>query len=228
MKPNSNGPIYCFLKNILVCLFYFLIGSMGVMGQSKLHVTSNDTLILNGKVPNDKIVVVEYFKSYYDSTNQLTFQQISQKTNFKAVSRNQSYNVNTTWLRLSVKNIHPTDTLSMVLFLREYKIVEVHELNDLGIHHQKTDWFAWGAKSVLDTRFEIGMKIPPRKNSTYFIKATNFIFFGHLPPTLFSENSFQKQTKDPKAKFLNAELFGFLCMIIGLCFFLGLFACVQW
>lgn len=104
MKPKNNRPIYACLNKVLICLFFFLVSSIGVTGQSKLQVISTDTLILNGKVSKNRTDILEYFKVYYDSTNKLTFQQILQKASFKHFSKQQAHNKNTTWLRFIVKN----------------------------------------------------------------------------------------------------------------------------
>jgi len=197
-----------------------------VMGQSKSPVVSTDTLQLY-KAPGFKMYISEYFRSFYDSTNQLTFRQVLKKVHFRALSKKQSNTENTTWLRVVIKNTNPTDTLPVVLYLGEFRLLEVHEVNESGVYNQKPEWYEWRYKAALDTRFEIPIKVSPGKHTTFFLKTANFNFFNKDYPAIFSETGFQEFSRGPNSKFLNARLFGFLCMIIGLCFFTGLFSFVQ-
>jgi len=217
MKPNSNSLKHLYLKKIFIGVCCFLISSAGVMGQLKNSVTSNDTLMLY-EPPGFKMYVTEYFRSFYDSTNQLAFLQVlKKKLYFNVLSKKESHTENTTWLRVVIKNINPTDTLSVILYLGEFRLLEVHESGESGVYNQEPDWYEWRKKPALDTRFEIPIKVSPGKHTTFFLETANFSFFNRDHPTIFSMSGFQEFKRGPNSKFLNARLFGFLCMIIGLC-----------
>jgi sensor histidine kinase YesM len=212
------------IKKTLLAILGLLLLNFGGFAQNS---QANDTLNLDGKLPHETIGIIDFFRCYYGSTNKQTFDKILAQANFKVYQKNEAdtHRSDFTWLRISINNTSKTDTLSVIMFLSERKLIEVHQKNSLGVFKKTIDWGAWGGTTTSKERFEIPIKIAPKQNTTYWLKTSDYIYFGAFVPELFSEKFYEGFGTSPS--FNNTRLYGFLCMIIGLCFFMGIFAFVQ-
>ncbi len=220
-KNHSQKPSYS--QKILFIILGIMLLKAEVFAQKNKIEASKDTLYLDGKVPSDKLSVLPYMMFYYDFSNNLTVSKVSKEIfTHQFDSYLNQFKDKTLWIRLTIKNTSLTDTLVSALYFGEHKVVDVYEKNVLGSLVQTSAWRMKAGESLLKEVFEIPIRIAPKQTITYLIKTTEFIYFSYFSPELFSANTKKELTNEP-----NTQLFGFLCLIIGVCFFMGIFALVQ-
>ena len=182
-----------------------------------------DTLILDNALEKAGNLRLDRFVTYHlDSTGRKSFQDIRSESNFsvlpnlpKGDQRNSKV-----WLKLTIDNPGP-DTLRAFLFVGYHVLDEVYEttsslinpLNEYNGPHSSNKYFrTW-------------IEVLPQQRATYWIKTSIFLFRAEFKPMLFSEKGFRSFKKFHSDDSIYE--FSFRSMLMGLCFFLGLFAFAQ-
>ncbi len=215
-----------FFRKVFLGILCIVMSYINVLGQATI---SNDTLIVDGKKDIDNFSLRDICRYYYDSTDKLPFDRVLKKHQFLSsqyLPKN-LFNLNTIWIRLTIKNSSLKDTLSLVIICTDRKIAEVHEKNFEGGEgiSKNINWSTEGSTAGSVDKYKIPFTISPNQTNTIWLKSESFINFNNLNLILYSEKVFST-FKEVKL-FDNAFLFVFMCLIIGVCFFMGVFAIVQ-
>ncbi len=178
-----------------------------------------DTLVVDASAKDrEKLDIKKYVRFYIDVNESQSFEEIYSRrvwTEFKNLPEGSG--AHTSWTRLIVKNTSK-DTLEFIYFLGYHTIQDMYMSNPQGMGFP-VKLFDYQSK------FSTSLCILPSQQTTYWLKSSPFIFFKDFTPFLFSKAGYRSYKK------LHTERsmydFGFRAMIMGLCFFLGLFAFVQ-
>ncbi len=181
--------------------------------------TDKDTLFLNGTLPEGYLSVIDYCRFYYNDFNQATFPHniVFEKYNPDLALRHKSV---TTWVRLNINNTHPKDTLRLVLWTGDIHLDDVFK-KEYGVVNQ-----ANLQKSFFNNPNPISFSVLPRHTVTYWIRTSLSRHFSDFHPELYTESTFKRLL--PQIDFNYSKRYIFIWMVIGLCFFLGIFAFVQY
>ena len=190
----------------------------------------NDTLIIKGYSDEREPMTIGSYVAVYEfghKTKQFAYvRDIAIFTAFEKFDNTRSQK-QPIWIRLKIKNestiVSPCE---WVLYLGNRFIEDMYEERD-GKFTQNNFWDPISRTSPLTT--SDGMGIPFRIGAgqavTFWIKSTGMILANDLNPMLFSQPAYS----DFKKEHSYGKLFhySYLCLVMGLCLFLGLMAFTQ-
>jgi sensor histidine kinase YesM len=208
--------------NRLIRIFQFLLLLFSLL--PAVLAASSDTLYLDTSIQERRKVGIASFVGYYrDKTGHESFDEIYRKSQFATIgSLNGQETTNTpVWARLIAHNTGP-DTLNLIFFLG------YHIIDDMYIAGVDTTQPPHGKPMEfvgLNDSFSVPLKLPPSRTVTCWVRSSTFLLFHEFNPYIFSKagyRSFKRSHTDS-----TQYSFGYRAMVMGLCFFLGLFAIVQ-
>lgn len=210
---------------ILILLFRAFIWSV-LMGIFCLNMAlgQGDTLVLDSLAQNhEKLDIRQYVAIYTGDSKGKSFRDIYDKQNaaFIKLSENAASS-GESWTKLTLKNTS-RDTLDLIYFLGYQTMKEMH----ISVGNNGNPQPMRGPQELFDYKdqFSASLHILPHQQVTYWFKSAPFLFARDFKPFLFSKAGYRNYKKlHTNGSMYN---FGFRAMIIGLCFFLGLFAFVQ-
>ncbi len=216
MKPYYYRKIFSIVSALLIF-------GQEALSQKNGAEESNGILYLNGKIPNDRLSVLQFMMYQRDFSNAKSFNEISKEVFTHQFEGDlKKFKDKNLWMRLTIKNTHQKDTVTSKLHFGERKVADVYEKKDAGITKRNLIWRKKNEESLSKEFVEIPIKIAPQQTITYWLKSTQFINFSYFSPELFSESIKKEYNNEP-----DTLLFAFLCLITGVCFFMGIFALVQ-
>jgi sensor histidine kinase YesM len=209
--------MYCLIRFFPLSLFLFTLIT-DVKG------ATTDTLYLDSSVMERRKVGIERYVRYYqDSTGRESFDEIYRKSRFLDIN---SFNPRgqtkgPVWAQLTVQNTG-ADTLNLIFFLG------YHIINEMYISGIDTSQPPHGKPIEfigLNDSFSVPLMLPPSRTVTCWVRSNPFLLFREFNPYLFSKAGYRtfKRSHTDSSQYS----FGYRAMIMGLCFFLGLFAIVQ-
>lgn len=219
------SPPQCAGISLLNRMKSIIIGLLVVTGCIHYAIGQTDTLLLNGSLGRTgKLDISEHVHFFPDSGGHKSIAEIATQLSLLDLQKMAETKsaASKVWVKLTVHNTG-LDTIHALFFTGYHLLEEMYEDNgttdslpkvgtpvDLGASHDK---------------FSAVLTIPPGQKTTYWAKTAPFLFFREFTPFLFTKAAYKtfKSFHSDKSMYR----FGFRAMVMGLCFFLGLFAFVQ-
>lgn len=189
----------------------------------------SDTLSIKGLVElSGKTDLSPYIHYYIEDNTQTSFSSIRSNAAFKPFLsyQKEEFKANPIWIKLVIENTSQTEVISPILYLGYREILDVYADRENKLLHKSIEKNTPSPFSkVFSDKLGIELTLQPQDVITVWVKSSELVFSGKLNPLLFSNRSYNLYKQDHAyGKMFH---FGYLCLIMGLCLFLGLFAFVQ-
>jgi hypothetical protein len=193
-------------------------------------------LVLAGKLPGGQLDIAPYTRFYEDRSGDTLplrviqarpFRPFAEKRNERATFSDRSRTV--TWIRFTIRNAHPTDTLRLYHDAYAHNDITTYEngrlINRAGIGISGS--VLPGSPRRRPIRFETALVIPPGADHTYHVRVIDYIVT--VTPVTSQLFSVQRQLE------LNYEtavglqtLMTIMCVLLGFLLFMSAYAAYSY